>query len=393
MKCQMCGKECNGYISLSSHISRFHKMKSKDYYDQFLKKENEGICCCGKTTNYGRMSNGYSKYCSLKCSNNSPPVKEKYIQTCKDRFGVENASQAEKIKQLKIETSRKNWNCDYPNQSEEVQKIRKQTCLERFGETTNLKCKEIQEKIKQTNLENLGVNNPFKSKAIQEQIKQTNLENLGVNNPFKSKEIQEQIRQININKFGVPNPMQSEVVKEKHKQTCIKNLGVSYPLQSESVKETHRNTCINHFGKDNWSKTPQGKKLHRINSIRMRDNQLANDEPAMPRTGIIERLFLNILQQYIKYKIIRNDSSFRYIIGRFPDGHVSELKLFIQFDEKLHFEDKEMTIYKEDDILCTQDLESIPDYTVFRISEKQWKENQEKVIFDFKQLVQKLENV
>lgn len=66
--CQICGKVCNGYTGLSRHIVRVHSMKSKDYYDKYLKKENEGICLiCGKPTFFQSLGKGYLKTCSHTC--------------------------------------------------------------------------------------------------------------------------------------------------------------------------------------------------------------------------------------------------------------------------------------------------------------------------------------
>jgi len=48
MECQICKKEVKNLRCLSSHL-RIHKTLVKDYYDKFLKKENEDICLeCGK---------------------------------------------------------------------------------------------------------------------------------------------------------------------------------------------------------------------------------------------------------------------------------------------------------------------------------------------------------
>jgi hypothetical protein len=69
MKCEICGKEFENYISLSRHL-RIHKITSKEYYDRFLKKEDEGICLvCGKETSFKNLREGYCKFCSNRCAN------------------------------------------------------------------------------------------------------------------------------------------------------------------------------------------------------------------------------------------------------------------------------------------------------------------------------------
>ena len=68
IKCEICGRECNRFIGLSSHITQKHKIKIKEYYDKYLKKENEGICLkCGKETKFIGLIYGYYKYCLFSC--------------------------------------------------------------------------------------------------------------------------------------------------------------------------------------------------------------------------------------------------------------------------------------------------------------------------------------
>jgi len=111
----------------------------------------------------------------------------------------------------------------------------------------------------------------------------------------------------------------------------------------------------------------------------------------MPNIGKLERSCLNEFQNIFQIDIIRNDSSFRYMIGRIPDGHIPKLKLFIQFDEQFHFSDRECKIYKQNDIDCTLQLASLG-YIVFRVSELDWKNNKEIVINQFKNYVAEQEN-
>jgi len=170
-----------------------------------------------------------------------------------------------------------------------------------------------------------------------------------------------------------------EISKEKIKETWNNKSKTELDI----IKQKRQHTLLYNYGFDNFSKTPQFKEMARIASIKMVENQIASGEPLSPKIGPQERSFLNELQQYTLYKIIRNDSSFRYIKGRFPDGHILELKLFIQFDERFHFSDIACKIYKQDDIDCTLQLASLG-YIIFRVSEKQWKENKEKTISDFK---------
>lgn len=100
-KCSICDFSSEEYSGLSSHIIQKHKIKIKDYYDTFLKKENEGICIyCPKPTKFLNIKDGYKKYCSVKCSHQSDEVKDKI------REGMEKSEHWQEV--LKSNDYRKN---------------------------------------------------------------------------------------------------------------------------------------------------------------------------------------------------------------------------------------------------------------------------------------------
>jgi len=272
------------------------------------------------------------------------------------------------------------------SRSKESKEKYRQTCLNKYGVKNLFQLEETKKKIKQTCNEKFGVENPMQSKEIQEKIKQTFLKKYRIEYPLQIKEAKEKFKRTMIKNYGVEHALQSKEIQEKIKYTCLDRYGVEDPNQLKEIKDKIKQTCKENYGVEYYSQTLHGKEASRINCIRMIENQKLNGEPLNVKIGDIERPFLNELQQYTQYKIIRNDPSFRYIIGRFPDGHIPELKLFIQFDERIHFLDTEMIIYKQDDIDCTLQLASLG-YIVFRVSLKKWKENKENVINQFKELV------
>ena len=82
--CKICGKEYKNFFGLGTHISQGHKIHTKDYYDKYLKKENEGKCLqCQKNTNFLNMNLGYFEFCSQLCSAKSDKVKIKKEVTLK----------------------------------------------------------------------------------------------------------------------------------------------------------------------------------------------------------------------------------------------------------------------------------------------------------------------
>ena len=201
IKCKICDKEF-GNKGFSSHLKKYN-IKSKEYYDKYLKKENEGICqmygrisSCLKYTKFIKLSKGYSKCCSLRCAKfyNDKKIKQTNIK----KYGVENVFQNEEIK----------------------------------------------EKIKQTNLKKYGVENPAQNKQIYNKVKQTNLEKYGVENPNQNKEIIEKSKKTCLKKYGFENPAQNEEIKEKIKQTNLERYGNITPLSNNKIREIISNNIL-----------------------------------------------------------------------------------------------------------------------------------------------------
>ena len=128
--CKICNYECKNFLGLSTHL-RKHKISSKEYYDNYSKKNNEDICYCGDKTSFWNLNKGYKKYCSVKCSRNSKEIIEKIKQTCLEKYGVENPSQSEKVKEKFKETNIKRFGVENPAQSEKVKEKYKETCIKR----------------------------------------------------------------------------------------------------------------------------------------------------------------------------------------------------------------------------------------------------------------------
>jgi len=354
MKCKLCSQEFS-FDQSRHHIFLKHGWKTKDYYDKFIKTENEDTCLfCSKSTTFISLQKGYRKTC------NKHSFKLSQI-AIKEQYGVDNISQCEFIKKKKEET-----------------------CFKNHGVKSMLHS-EARKILDQMNLENFGVKNLSSLDKTKQKIKNSFKEKYGTTCALQVIGFRNQYKQTCQTKYGCENPLQNELLRKKQQNSLVLNYGVEYPLQSNEIKERSKQTCMDHYGVDNFSKTPQGKELSRINFIRMIENQTLYGEPLSPRVGDDERLFLNDLQQYTVYNIIRNDISFRYMIGRFPDGHIPELKLFIQFDEHWHTN----KYHTQNDIDCTLQLASLG-YIVFRVSEKDWTSNKEKIIQQFQTLIEEL---
>lgn len=95
-KCQICGKECASFKSMFRHIRIEHKMYSKEYYDKFYKKPDEGKCVvCGKQTKYVNTIIGYRRYCSVQCNHSTEEFKDSV------REGMKNSEHWQKVSNSK----------------------------------------------------------------------------------------------------------------------------------------------------------------------------------------------------------------------------------------------------------------------------------------------------
>jgi len=68
VKCEICEKEFSILGYLSSHVKLKHTETTiKKYYDNYLKKEDEGYCYyCGNETEFNSFTFGYKKVCNNK---------------------------------------------------------------------------------------------------------------------------------------------------------------------------------------------------------------------------------------------------------------------------------------------------------------------------------------
>jgi len=213
IECKVCGEKTI-YVKnlpfLLNHIGKIHKMTNQEYYDCYFKKEKEGVCeSCGKETKFIKFSNGYRRYCSQKCSTNSPSTHKKTKQTFLQKTGFEH-------------------NMKNP---EHIEK-RKKSNLEKYGVEWTIQDKDVVKKIKNTIKEKYGVDN-FNNR---EKSKLTCIEKYGVDNVSKAFHIKERLKVI--------SKENSEETLRKSKITNLERYGVDSPYKLEKTKNNKRLTII-----------------------------------------------------------------------------------------------------------------------------------------------------
>ena len=184
MKCAICNIE---FSRLGSHV-KTHNISIKEYYDMFIKSNDEDICpVCKKENSFLGLTKGYTSHCSLICKGKDPKVKEKVEQTCLDRYGATNVYASEYGKQQIKQTNLERYGVENPQQNLDIKQKTEQTNLIKYGHTNFSN----PDKAKQTCLVKYGVDNPAKHKSIQTKIQETTLERYGVKCQFQRPDLRE----------------------------------------------------------------------------------------------------------------------------------------------------------------------------------------------------------
>jgi len=378
--CEECEKIYVKKENLSRHIRLIHNGQ-KQYYDKWLKENDEGSCkICSKETEFTGFKKQYKNCCSDKCSYKytqqevekslllkynvknhfqRKEVQEKSKQTKLEKYENENYNNPEKNK----ETNLKNHNGIHSASTKECIEKVKQTKLKKYDDENF----NNREKAKQTNLErygsisytgtsaykesilnNFGVENVFQLDSVKEKCKLTHLENLGVENPGQSEICKEKSKQTCFEHFGVECSFQAEEVKkkskqtkkdrygdenynnrEKSKQTCLEHFGIEYSFQSEEVREKAKQTCLKHFGVEHQL---QNKEIFEKQQKTARKLKYYKDTSIYYR-GLYEFDFLD--KHHDKYPDIINAKSINYIFNNekhvyHPDFFIPSLNLIVE---------------------------------------------------------------
>lgn len=198
--CKICNYKFNNFKGIGRHLLAKHNINAKIYYDTYLKSNNEGICkLCGNNTNFINLIKGYAIYCSSKCVNNDPDIKNKICATNIKKYGTK-----------------------YGLSNSEVIEKRKQTCLEKYG-----------------------VENVFQIDYIKEKSKKTCLEKYGSEYYAQSSERNYYYMQTCLEKYGVEHYSQTDEYKEKYRNTCLEKYGVEYYSQTNEFFKKYLNSFKN----------------------------------------------------------------------------------------------------------------------------------------------------
>ena len=232
-------------------IYRDSKKFSEKLYRYLYKLDEIPKCICGNPVHFLSFNQGYSKYCSQKCSAKDKSVILKREQTNLQRYGVTYKAKLESCKEKTKETCKKKYGVEYTFASKEILEKCKKTCKQHYGVEHPMQSKEIQEKTKETCKKKYGVEYIFANKEIQEKSKETCKKKYGVDNIYKTKEICKKRTAALIAKYGSVSPFSSIEIQEKCKETCMQRYGVERPIQFKEIQEKLQKTCMQRYGVKN----------------------------------------------------------------------------------------------------------------------------------------------
>ena len=193
---------------------------------------------CGGPVKFFSYLKGFGQHCCAKCTQADKNVRDKYKQSCQDKYGD---NWTEHIATIGKKTKKERYGDENYNNINKM----KQTCLERYGVDNAMKFKEIQDKGKQTCLERYGVEYYTQSKQhkdnynnIQEKSRQTCLERYGVPAATQNPEVKAKISKICQNKYGCEWNCMRKEAHNSHNVNSRPNMYIKELLNTYNIEYT-----------------------------------------------------------------------------------------------------------------------------------------------------------
>lgn len=157
---------------------------------------------CNNIVNWNPVGK-FQKYCSYKCRQKNPEFKQRVKETNIKRYGTEYPSQNNNIKEKIKQTNLKKFGVDniFKNTEFIKEKIR-----EKLGVENPFQSEKIRKKCKQTMLERYGVENPSQANEVKNKKIQTAIKKYGVSN----------VNQKHLSKYCLEKLNDSVWLKEQH---------------------------------------------------------------------------------------------------------------------------------------------------------------------------------
>ena len=199
-------------------------------------------CYCGNNLKFISVTQGYSIFCSNKCSSNSKTTQEKTKKTNKLKYGSEYYTQTDEYLVKTSETNIIKYGHEFSTQSEDIKNKIKKTNLKKHGFESIFSSDEVKDKIKATKklkYNNETFNNPTKisdSLSLKYQDK-NELEE------FLSKQ-----KKTNLSRYGNEYANKTPKIKEKNKLNTEKSIILKYGVDNVfKLKNVQDKISLNNY--------------------------------------------------------------------------------------------------------------------------------------------------
>ena len=196
-----------------------------------------GVCACGKETSFRGLAVGFDSHCSIKCSANSKETREKYADTCIDRYGVVSKSKTDEYKEATKEANLLKYGVESRCRTEEFKEKSKQTCLIKYGTERASQNADVIEKGKKTCIERFGVEFAVLLPTTIENRNRILKEKFGESgSPFTDEVNRIKSRETFMTRYGVLNtlskgsPFTRSIVEKTRATVTLKTLNTHIPL-------------------------------------------------------------------------------------------------------------------------------------------------------------------
>lgn len=190
---------------------------------------------CGKPLQVKESYVNYMKYGPRTC----PECRKTAISNSwKNRTDA----QAQLTNHKRIQTCRERYGVDNPVQNPEIRAKINHTVKERYGVDNLSQSPIIQDKIRTNSVKRYGVDHYSKDPDIRNRMKQGMVKAYGVEYATQSAEIMDKLTDTNIKKYGVPCVLASADIQQKIQNTCMSRYGVRYAAQAPEVIEKRKAT-------------------------------------------------------------------------------------------------------------------------------------------------------
>ena len=186
--------QLNSYwLSTKAKDFDFSELKGESIQEKMylLFKGEEQFCpICGNKSKFISYSKGYLVTCSSECA-------KKWHSKHLTELNIKNASDKEKRKAIEEKMKQSNlkkYGVPYPNQSTLIKEKRLQTVKNKYGVENIFQLQEIKEKIRKNSIEKYGTDIPSKSEEVKNKAVKTNLEKFGVRYSLQNKEVRDKVK-------------------------------------------------------------------------------------------------------------------------------------------------------------------------------------------------------